>query len=434
MIGDTLSIQGGRSLQGEVTVRGAKNNFPKSLVAALLTSDPCRLRNISQIEDLEIVSGMLRALGGDITIHDHDVEISLAKIHSATKESFQEFSGRSRIPILFAGPLVARFGEAVIPKLGGCRIGSRPVDFHLAALREFGVSVEEDESFYFLKASKLCGAKIKLSYPSVGATEQVLFSAVLADGVTELANAAVEPEVMDLIALLQKMGAIISVDTDRVITIVGVKKMRGYDHTVMTDRLEVASWACAAVATNGDVFVRGARQLDMITFLNKFRQVGGEFDIEEAGIRFHRANGVLQPLILETDVHPGFMTDWQQPFVILLTQAEGVSVVHETVYENRFGYTSALVQMGAHIQLHRECLGSKKCRFGRRNHLHRAVISGPTKLHGAEIEIPDLRAGFSYVVAALVAEGKSTIKNMATIKRGYEDIEGKLRGLGAQIV
>jgi UDP-N-acetylglucosamine 1-carboxyvinyltransferase len=280
----------------------------------------------------------------------------------------------------------------------------------------------------------LAGCKTSLEYPSVGATEQVLLSAVLAEGVTELSNAAVEPEIIDLIAVLQKMGAIISVDTDRQITVIGVERLRGFDHAAMPDRLEVASWACAAAATGGRVFVRNARQLDMMTFLNKYRQIGGDFEVSEEGIAFWRAGDFLHSIALETDVHPGFMTDWQQPFVVALTQAAGVSVVHETVYEDRFGYVSALNQMGAQIQLYRECLGSRHCRFGQRNYLHSAVVVGPIRLRAAETTVPDLRGGFSYVIAALVAEGVSTIRNARVIWRGYEDFSSKLQGLGAEVV
>jgi len=239
---------------------------------------------------------------------------------------------------------------------------------------------------------------------------------------------------MDLIMVLQKMGAIISVDVDRVITIVGVKRLRGFDHTAMPDRLEAASWACAALATNGRIFVRNARQVDMMTFLNKYRQVGGDFKVSYEGIEFWRAGERLRSTVLETDVHPGFMTDWQQPFVIVLTQAEGVSIVHETVYEQRFGYVEALNRMGAKIQLYRECLGGLKCRFGQRNYKHSAVIVGPTPLQGAEIHIPDLRAGFSYVIAALTAEGVSTLTGTELIQRGYENLNAKLTTLGAEII
>jgi UDP-N-acetylglucosamine 1-carboxyvinyltransferase len=341
-------------------------------------------------------------------------------------------AGSSRIPILFCGPLLHRLGEAFIPGLGGCHIGDRPIDFHFEVLRNFGAVIEELENGTRLSAPKgLHGTKIKLPYPSVGATEQVLLTAVRAEGLTELSGAAIEPEIMDLIAILQKMGAIISVDTDRVIRIEGVSELKGYSHRAIFDRNEAASWACAALATNGNIFVGGARQQDMTTFLNVYRKVGGAFEIEDDGIRFWHPGGDLKPVVLETDVHPGFMTDWQQPLVVALTQAKGLSIIHETVYENRFGFTDALVQMGAQIQIYKECLGGTACRFGQRNFNHSAVISGPTPLHAADIRVPDLRGGFSHMVAALAAKGTSHVTNVQLISRGYEHFLQKLTDLGA---
>jgi len=429
-----LRIRGGRPLQGEVTVRGAKNVIPKAMVASLLSRDKSILRNVAEIEDVGIVSEMINLIGGSVKeLGDGILELESRELKSVSAEKLESIAGKSRIPILFAGPLLARTGEAFIPELGGCQIGKRPIDFHLSALRQLGATVKAVPGGLHLTAERLAGCKIRLSFPSVGATEQVLFASVLAEGVTELSNAAIEPEIIELVALLQKMGAIISVDVDRVITVTGVSELKGFDHVVMTDRLEAASWALAAAVTGGEIFVRHARQLEMMTFLNRFRQVGGAFSVRPNGILFVRA-GELIATALETDVHPGFMTDWQPPFTILLTQARGASIVHETVYENRFGYTETLRQMGAQIQLFRECLGSKHCRFGHKNYLHSAVIVGPTRLTAREIVIPDLRAGFSYIIAALAAEGVSTIKNVNVIDRGYEHFLGKLSALGADIL
>jgi UDP-N-acetylglucosamine 1-carboxyvinyltransferase len=430
-----LMLRGGRPLQGEVALRGAKNSLPKIMVASLLTSDRCVLRNVADIQDVAIVSELIEALGGSVRRREPGViEISAANVKPMERSVLKEFSGRSRIPILTCGPLLARFGVAPVPSLGGCRIGQRPVDFHLGALERLGATLHEEVGATHLTAERLQGNKIRLEYPSVGATEQVILAAVQAEGVTELSNAAMEPEIMDLIMVLQKMGAIISVDVDRVITVVGVKFLRGFDHTAMPDRLEAASWACAAIATNGRILVRNARQVDMMTFLNKYRQIGGDFEVSSEGIAFWRADERLRSTAIETHVHPGFMTDWQQPFVVALTQADGVSIVHETVYEDRFGYVEALNRMGAKIQLYRECLGGLECRFGMRNWKHSAVIVGPTPLNGAEIKIPDLRAGFSYVVAALAARGVSTLLNTDLIQRGYENLIPKLTGLGAEIL
>ena len=435
--GDTITINGGRPLNGRIEVLGAKNLVTKAMVAALLGESPSELRDVPDISDVRVVKGLLEVHGVKV---EHDVEAGVLRldpkdVESAHMVDIDAHAGSSRIPILFCGPLLHRLGEAFIPDLGGCRIGDRPIDYHLEVLGKFGAVIEKLPSGIRMTAPEgLVGTKISLPYPSVGATEQVLLTAVRAKGKTELSGAAIEPEIMDLINILQKMGAVISVDTDRVIRIEGVDKLEGYTHRALFDRNEAASWASAALATGGDVFVGGARQPEMLTFLNVFRKVGGAFEIHEDGIRFYHPGGSLKPVVIETDVHPGFMTDWQQPLVIALAKAEGVSSVHETVYEQRFGFVEALNKMGANIQLHSECLGGHPCRFGQRNFLHSAVISGPTHLHGADIEVPDLRGGFSHLIAALTAEGTSRVSNVGIISRGYGNFITKLRQLGADFV
>jgi len=434
LVGDKITIRGGRPLVGRIEVKGAKNLVTKAMVAALLGETPSILRDVPNISDVRIVRGLLEAHGVKVTEGDEPGSLMLdpVDVESAHYADIDAHAGSSRIPILFCGPLLHRLGEAFIPDLGGCRIGDRPIDYHLEVLRKFGAVVEKQESGIRMSAPNgLKGTKVELPYPSVGATEQVLLTAVRAEGITELKNAAIEPEIMDLINILQKMGAIITVDTDRVIRIEGVDSLQGYQHRALFDRNEAASWAAAALATDGDIFVGGAKQAEMLTFLNVFRKVGGAFDIHDDGIRFYHPGGDLKPVIIETDVHPGFMTDWQQPLVIALTHAHGVSIVHETVYEQRFGFVDALVEMGATIQIHRECLGGHPCRFGQRNFNHSAVIAGPTKLVGADIEVPDLRGGFSHLIAALTAEGTSTVSNVGIISRGYENFITKLRLLGA---
>lgn len=432
---DTLTVHGGTPLEGVITVRGAKNLVSKAMVAALLGESASRLRGVPEIADVRIVSGLLELHGVEVTAGDEDGELVLdptnaGKAHVADIDAH---AGSSRIPILLCGPLLHRLGEAFIPDLGGCRIGERPINYHLDVLRQFGAVVEKrPEGLRITAPAGLRGTKIDLPYPSVGSTEQVLLTAVRAEGLTELRGAAIEPEIMDLIAVLQKMGAIISVDTDRVIRIEGVSRLEGYTHRAMNDRIEAASWACAALATRGDVMVRGARQPEMMTFLNVFRKIGGAFEVDDEGIRFWRGGEAQRSLVLETDVHPGFMTDWQQPLVVALTQTSGLSIIHETVYENRLGFTGALNDMGATIQLYRECLGGLPCRFGQRNFIHSAVVPGPTKLHGAEITVPDLRGGFSYLIAALAAEGESTVHGVDLIYRGYEQFQDKLDALGAR--
>ncbi|MCF8540648.1 MAG: UDP-N-acetylglucosamine 1-carboxyvinyltransferase [Aurantimicrobium sp.] len=430
---ETIIIRGGRPLTGRIDVKGAKNLVTKAMVAAILGDTPSTLRDVPAISDVQVVRGLLEVHGVTVTDGDPgEIILDPSRVLSAHMTDIDAHAGSSRIPILFCGPLLHRLGEAFIPDLGGCRIGDRPIDFHLEVLAQFGAVVEKLPAGIRLSApSRLRGTKISLPYPSVGATEQVLLTSVLAEGKTELAGAAIEPEIMDLINILQKMGAIISVDTDRVIRIEGVSKLKGYTHRALFDRNEAASWASAALATEGDIFVGGAKQEELLTFLNIFRKVGGAFDIADDGIRFYHPGGELKPVVVETDVHPGFMTDWQQPLVVALTKAHGVSIVHETVYEQRFGFVEALVQMGANIQLHSECLGSSPCRFGQRNFVHSAVISGPTPLHGADIDIPDLRGGFSHLIAALTATGTSRVSNVGIISRGYENFITKLQQLGA---
>ena len=441
MIDDVLVVHGGTPLHGRIRVRGAKNLVPKAMVAALLGDAPSRLHDVPAIRDVEVVRGLLELHGVRVSDGKDPGELVLdpANVEAASSDEINVHAGSSRIPILLCGPLLHRLGHAFIPDLGGCNIGGRPIDFHIQALRDFGAIVDKRAGGMDITAPNgLHGSKVSLPYPSVGATEQILLAAVMAEGVTEVRNAAVEPEIIDLICLLQKMGAIIRVRTDRVIEVEGVSRLGGYNHRPIPDRIEAASWAAAALATRGDVVIQGARQVDMMTFLNTFTSVGGAFEVndtpgDEGGIRFWHPGGELRAVAIETDVHPGFMTDWQQPMVVALTQARGLSIVHETVYERRLGYTDALNQMGATIQTYRECLGGTPCRFGRRNFRHSAVIAGPSKLHSAELAIPDLRAGFSHLIAAMAAEGTSRVYGVDLIKRGYEDFEVKMAALGAQI-
>lgn len=332
-------IQGGKPLKGRVKVAGAKNAATKELVAALLTDDKVVLRNVPDIGDVAVTAEMLSDIGAKLTRRGDQVTVDASKLKSAKVS--EAFSGKNRIPILFLGPLLHRFGEAVIPSLGGCSIGGRTVDFHIEALQKMGVSIACEGKTYLARAKKLKGAVIELPFPSVGATENVMLSAVLAEGTTIIRNAAMEPEIVDLAMLLQSMGALIKLEVNRTWVIEGVEALHGATHRVIPDRIEAASFAAAAALTGGEVFVEEARQVDMLAYLNALRRIGVPYEVRDDGILFGHADK-LQPIVVETDVHPGFMTDWQQPFVMLLTQAEGVSIVHETVYENRFGYTDAL--------------------------------------------------------------------------------------------
>ena len=409
---------------------GAKNAATKELVACLLAYDIVTLENVPDIGDVDVTIEMLKSLGAKVKRVGGTVTVDAHKLKTSTVVEAQH--RKNRIPILLLGPLLHRFGRATIPALGGCKIGARPVNFHLQALEKMGVEISNTKVGYIAKAKKIKGAVIDLPFPSVGATENVMLSAVLAEGTTSIKNAAVEPEIVDLASLLQAMGAIINLDVNRTWVIEGVSSLRGTTHRVLPDRIVAASFLTAGALTGGDVFVRDARQIDLLAFLNAMRKADIRFEVLEDGIRVI-APKKIKPIVLETDVHPGFMTDWQQPFVLALTQAEGVSIVHETVYENRFGYAKALQEMGANIQLHCECLGGKTCRYAGKGYRHSAIIVGPTPLKSAKIEIPDLRAGFSYIIAALIADGESTITGVEHIERGYEDVIGRLKSLGAKI-
>ena len=425
-------IRGAKPLHGDVKISGAKNAIGKQLVASLLTEEPCVFTNVPRITEIDAILDMLSDIGTEHEwLSESTLQVQTPEIRS-TRIS-QKYSGFNRIPILLLGPLLHRAGEVNVPIVGGCPIGPRPVDYHLNALQAMGADICRDSDGFRGVAKQLIGSVIKLDYPSVGATENAVITATLARGETTILNAAIEPEVVDTILMLQKMGALITIGSDRVIHIEGVERLHGANHAPITDRIEVASFAAAAVATDGRVTVRGAQQQHMIPFLNMLRKAGGEFDIDEDGITFYRSTKKLQACHVETNVHPGFVTDWQQPFVVLLTQCEGLSVVHETVYENRFGYTDALLKMGAQIDLTDACLGSTPCRFKSNGHRHSCVVRGATNLVGASIMIPDLRAGFAYIIAALVAAGQSEVTGIPYLERGYSDVPGKLQSIGADI-
>lgn len=436
---DQLQVTGGKKLKGHVKAAGAKNAATKLLVASLLSDKKCIFNNVPNIGDVEITVNLCREIGSEVN-WDREAGI-LEIITKELKTSYipQRFSGANRIPILMIGALLGRTGEdIIIPTVGGDAIGKRSVDFHVSALQSLGAFVEyremKKEGAYFAHAHHgLSGNLIDLPFPSVGATENSILAAVRAKGTTLIQNAATEPEIVDLILFLQKLGAIISLDVDRTIRIEGTDRFFEVEHTIMTDRIEAASFGMLAIATKGSVFVEGAQHLHMIAFLNKLREMNAGFSVKKNGIEFTYEGPLRGGVHIETDVHPGFMTDWQQPYVVLLTQAMGTSVVHETVYENRFGYTKALRKMGAEIERFHQCLGPRPCRFSSQNYHHSIIVKGATQLHGGQIQIPDLRAGFAYVMAALIAKDKSTIEGLSFLDRGYENLVEKLQAMGANV-
>ena len=434
-----LRIKGGKPLEGSVSVPGAKNAINKLIVASLLSDQPCTFTNVPNIAEVDLTVSLCKELGSEVEWNREERTLKIQTKELKTTYVPQRFCGANRVPILLIGALAGRTDqEIIVPTVGGDRIGKRPVDYHITALSALGASIEnrkmKKEGAYFAHAHNgLEGAVIELPFPSVGATENAILASVRARGTTVIRNAATEPEIVDLILFLQKLGASIRLDVDRTIHIQGTRKFYPVEHRVIPDRIVAASLAVAAVATKGRVFVEGAEHFHLITFLNKLREVGGGFHARDNGIEFFYDGPLQGGVHLETDVHPGFMTDWQQPFVVLLTQATGTSVIHETVYENRFGYTETLREMGADVELFKQCLGGKECRYAGRNFHHSLIVKGPTPLAGGEISIPDLRAGFAYVMAALLSPDESKVIGVDYLDRGYEDIVGRLQTLGADI-
>jgi UDP-N-acetylglucosamine 1-carboxyvinyltransferase len=427
-------IKGGQPVVGEIRCLGAKNFTTKAMVAALLGDTPTVLTNVPPIGDLTITEEMLSSIGvkvefttgGTLTIDPSSMNFS---------DVLTPHSGSNRVPILLLGTLLHHFEKVSVPILGGDEIGARSVDFHLAAIRQFGGKVEETPDGYLAhRTQPLKGTHIKLPYPSVGATETCLYLGVLAEGRTTISNAAIEPEIFELITMLRAMGAIIFTSSGREIRIEGVKRLTGTRMEVLGDRIEAGSWACLACASDGEITVEGIRPETLGNFLSYFQQVGGGVELVKANaIRFFRKES-LRPAIIETDVYPGFSTDWQQPFAILLSQANGISIIHETVHENRFGYLKALDKLGAKTQLTTYCLGGTACRYRESNYEHSAIIMGPTPFTAVDyISTPDLRAGLAYVIAAAVARGTTTVTGIELLERGYGNIVPRLAAMNLAI-
>lgn len=426
---DHFLVSGGRALSGTVRLSGAKNAASKILLATLLSAESSTITNVPLLGETDITAEILGHLGATVDRRGHDWTVTASTISHTT---VPQLSRKNRLPILALGPLLARTGEAEVPVVGGDAIGPRPVNYHLAALKSMGAEVEVTPHSFRARAGRLHGATLSLPYPSVGATETIALAAVLAEGRTVVRNAAIEPEVLDLLQMLQTMGAMIELGTNRTLVIDGAPTLRGTRYRVIPDRIEAASFGCLALATGGDVFVAEARQADLLTFLTTIRRLGGGFEVRPDGIRFFRS-GRLQAAAVETDTHPGYMTDWQQPLVTLMTQADGQSVVHETVYEDRLGYVKTLQAMGAGIVTSVDCWGQLPCRWWAHGYVHSCRVTGPTPLRGAEIAIPDIRAGMAHLIAALIASGQSRLTGVEHLDRGYQDLVPRLRGLGARL-
>ncbi len=433
---DAYLIEGGVPVVGEIQCLGAKNFVTKAMVAALLGETQTILTNVPPIGDVDITKEMLHSIGVRTEEPDNGVLVIDPSALNQPKVPMPH-TGANRIPILLLGALLHRFERVAVPVVGGCQIGARKVDFHLQAIEHFGGEIEETtEGYIATRRGPLKGTSIRLPYPSVGATETCLYLSVLAEGRSTISNAATEPEIFELITLLRSMGAIIFTTSGRDIRIEGVKKLAGTQMKVLGDRIEAASWAALAGASNGDITVHGIRPEMLGNFLSYYQQAGGGVELKGASsIRFFRREK-LRPAIIETDVWPGFSTDWQQPFAILLTQADGISIIHETVYEKRFGYLKALDRLGAKTQLTTHCLGGTSCRYRETSHEHSAIIIGPTALEAntrEPIAIPDLRAGLAYVIAAAIARGSSLVTGTHFLERGYGDIVPRLAAMDLRI-
>ncbi len=416
-------------LNGDVHVRGSKNAVTKHMVAALLGTEPSTLLNSPEVGDVGITADMIRALGADVEIEGERITIDPAGFTSGQVPL--SFSGLNRIPILMLAPSIHRNGEGFVPMAGGDRIGARPLNFHVEALRSMGAEVFQDDEGIHAKASSLHGAQVTLDFPSVMATETIILAAVRAEGRTLIENAANEPEVFELCMFLQRMGARIEWRPNRRIIIEGVERLTGAIHTLSGDRIEAFSYLVAGLLTRGSVRVSGCNQGRLVTAISTLYRMGAQCDVTDDYVSA-RADS-LRPAVVMTDTHPGFMTDWQSPMLVLFTQANGMSVLHETVWDNRLGYVDGLKKMGAEIEVFDSCLAGPACRFFERNAKHSAVVRGVTPLHGTEVTMPDIRAGFSYVIAAAAAEGTTTLHDVHHLERGYNRPFENFTNLGLHI-
>jgi len=389
------------------------------------------LHNVTPVADLGVMMDLMRAVGAAVEWSEPD-ELRIDTSGTITPEAPYELVSRMRASINVLGPLLARCGQARVAMPGGDNIGSRKLDMHFAGLEAMGAELDVVHGFIDARCNALCGARVAFDFPSVGATETVLLTAVLAEGRTVLRNAATEPEVIELALFLQRMGAHIELSPDRRIVIEGVPRLRGATRWLAGDRLEAFSYLVAGLITRGEVRVHGCPQDRLVTAITTLAKMGAQIDITDEWITASAPSG-LRPAAVHTDTHPGFMTDWQQPLMVLFTQAEGMSVLHETVFENRLVYVPALKEMGCEIETFAACLGGEACRFHDTNSVHSAVIRGVSKLRGADVTLPDVRAGFSAVLAAAVADRPSVLRGIQHIERGYHRPFEQFASLGLTI-
>jgi len=421
VVREIFRIEGGRSLNGTVAISGAKNAALKLFAAATLTGERCRLTNVPEIEDVRVMAETLRDLG---VVVDHPAD-NIYEIASGDVEWLfvpLEAAAKMRASFILLGPLLARFGKVIISNPGGDRIGRRPVDLHVDAMRALGASIDYRNGYYFATApGRLRGGEVRFPFVSVMGTENAMLAATLAEGHTVIRPAAQEPEVDDLIAFLQAMGAAVERTEPDTIEVDGRKRLRGAEHRVVPDRIETGTFMVAAAVTGGQVTLSGAPCNHLGAFLETMGRVGvgvacGTDTIEVDGSALHE--GGFRACDIETAPYPGLATDLQPPTAVLLSQATGVSRVHEAIFEDRLEWLSEIRRMGATVDVVDP---------------HHATISGPSALVGTEVEIGDLRAGASLILAALAAQGTTTIHGAHHVHRGYENIERKFLDLGASI-
>lgn len=402
-------------LKGTVRVSGAKNSVLPILAASLLATEKCVLEDVPPLRDVDVICELLISLGADVKrINREQIEIKANQIDNF--EAPYELVRKMRASFLVMGPLLARMGKARISMPGGCAIGTRPIDLHLKGFKALGAEITLGHGFVEAKADKLIGSKIYLDFPSVGATENIMMAAVLAEGQTIIENAAEEPEITDLANFLNKMGAQIKGAGTDTVKIKGVEKLRGTTHTVIPDRIEAGTYMVAAAMTGGNVLIDNVEVEHLKPVIAKLREMDIEIYEEGNGLR---VIGAPRPksVDIKTLPYPGFPTDMQAQFMALLSISEGTSVIIETVFENRFMHVSEMKRMGADIKIE-----------GRS-----AIVEGQKRLTGAPVKATDLRAGAALILAGLVSDGRTEVTNIEHIERGYVDIEKKLRGLGANI-
>lgn len=431
-------VTGGKKLAGKVKVSGSKNVALKALVAACLTDEKVVIKNIPLISDFFVMVEIVKELGGEVVMRDHQAEIHIP--HIKNSEVPLDKASLARTSVMFISPLLVRTGEAIIPNPGGCRLGARPVDRLVDGVAHLGADItyHSEDGYFHARTKGLQATDYTFTKSTHTGTESFILAAVLAKGTTILKNAAEEPEIDDLIDLLNAMGANVSRTAHREITIIGVEKLHGAEFTISPDRNEVVTFAIAAFLTKGDIFIEGARSRDIKEFLHEVEIAGGGFEETSEGMRFYY-KGALKPTNIVTQIYPGFMTDWQAPWAVLMTQAHGTSFIHETVFENKFGYITDLRKMGAHIDAayprveNPESVYNFNLEDDNDEYIHAIEIHGPTQLHNAVVTTVDIRAGAAVVLAALAAKGESTIFGVEKLDRGYESFEERLSLLGAAI-